>query len=402
MIILTSGDDPLTSTGYGEIWRNLLDRWTQNKPKWKFYHIGWQNRDREHQTREGYYMLPIQKQEYGFDVVLPYLLKYKPDIFLTMADIGITAGFIDSVNEAKKRGWRGRWFAINLVDTETWEYFLWDKILDAPDKVIAGAKNGEILYAEHDVKNVVYIPMGVDTKSYYPLADKEKLKERFNLKDKFVIGYVAKNQKRKMIPNLIKGFAKFSKGKNDVRLLLHTDLESPAGWSIPCLIEKFIKEEDKELQEPDPKIIMTNPQLDVILRQKISPEAMNDIYNLMDVFCYATGGEGFGLPGLECQSAGVPLMMTNYSSAIEIVCEEDLFIPVLKDKYGRRVTDIGNNGVENAIPDDVEISQILEKLYAEWKENKLKKRNERARNFALKYDWEKICAVWLDLFEKEA
>jgi len=163
LTILSIGDDPLTSTGYGCIWDNLLSRWTKLKPDWKFYHIGWQNRDRLHQTKDGYFMLPIDKAEYGFDTALPYLMRFKPDIFLTMADIGITTGFIDSINEARKRGWTGRWFAISLVDTEVWEYMLWDKILDYPDKIIAGAKNGEILYTKHNVKNLVTIPMGVDT-----------------------------------------------------------------------------------------------------------------------------------------------------------------------------------------------------------------------------------------------
>ncbi len=401
MIILTSGDDPKTSTGYGQIWDNLLPRWAKARPDWKIYHIGWQNRDREHQTREGYYMLPINKVEYGFDVVESYLLKYKPDVFLTMADVGITAGFIDGVRAAKLKGWTGRWFAISLVDTESWEYTVWSKILECPDVVIAGAKNGEILFAKHKVANVVTIPMGVDTSIYHPLANKEELKNRFGLGGKFVVGFVGKNQRRKMQPYLINGFSKFAKGKDDVKLLLHTDLESPAGWSIPCLIAKAEATIDPQLQKPNPKIIMTNPNLDVIARQRIQPEHMNEIYNLMDIYCYAVGGEGFGMPGVECQSSGVPLMMTDYSSACEIMCDDDLKIPVLRDKYGRNVTEVGGNGVENAIPDDNEIAEMLNRIYHEWKYKQIEVRNKRAREFALKYDWEKIAEKYVQLFEKE-
>lgn len=32
---------------------------------------------------------------------------------------------------------------------------------------------------------------------------------------------------------------------------------------------------------------------------------------------------------------------------------------------------------------------------------KLKERNERARQFALKFDWGNISKIWIDLFEKE-
>jgi glycosyltransferase involved in cell wall biosynthesis len=242
----------------------------------------------------------------------------------------------------------------------------------------------------------------VDTIRYHPLSNKEILKEKFNLKGRFVVGFVGKNQRRKMQAYLLRGFARFAKGKDDVTLLLHTDIESGAGWSLPCLIAKNESEFDPELEKPRPKIITTNQALDVVARQRISTEAMNEIYNLFDVFCYAVGGEGFGLPGIECQSAGIPLMMTDYSAAAEIVSDKELLIPVLKDIHGRNVTEIGCNGVENAIPDDVAVSELLEKVYKEFQEGKLKERGEKAREFAVNYDWEIIADKWIKFFEQEA
>jgi glycosyltransferase involved in cell wall biosynthesis len=401
LTIMTYGDNCYTSTGYGQIWENLLMRWPQLKPNWKFYHVGWQNHDREHLTREGYVSLPIAGQEYGFDTVLTYLMKYKPDILLTMADVGITAGFIDAVGEARKKGWNGRWAAISLFDTESWEHMLWGKILEIPDINIAGAKNGEILMTKHNVPNVKYIPLGVDSKRYLPLANKEELRKKFGFENRFVIGFVGKNQRRKFQSYLLKAFAQFSKGKNDVTLLLHTDVEAPSGWSIPCLIAKYEVEIDPEIEKPKPKVIITSPGLNVLSRQRISTEAMNEIYNFMNMFCYV-GGEGFGLPGIEAQSAGVPLAMLDYSAAVEIVCEKDLLIPTMKDSYGRDVAEIGQNGIENSMPDDIATSKIFEKLYQEWKEGKLEERNKRARQFAIKYDWDLIANKWIKFFEDEA
>jgi len=402
MKIMSMGDNPQTSTGYGQIWEHLLRRWTKLKPDWKFMHVGWQNRDREHETKDGYYMLPINRQEYGYDVVTAHLLRQNPDIFLTMADIGLNAGYIDGVAEARKQGWNGRWFAICLVDTETWEHVFWSKILESPDKIICGAKNGEILYNKYGVNNFVTIPMGVDSEVFKPLEkeERDKLRKNYRFDDKFVVGFIGKNQRRKTIPNLIKGFSRFSKGKNDVRLLLHTDYSGQNGWDVGCLIAKYENEIDKDLNNP-PKVIFTNEKLDVIKRQYINSDTINKIYNLMDVYCQAVGGEGFGLPVLEAQSSGVPAMMTNYSAAIEVVSENDLFIPVLKDVHGRYVCEVGANGVENAIPDDVALAEILEKLYQEWKDGKIDERKKRAREFALKYNWDDIAKKWVDLFEKE-
>jgi glycosyltransferase involved in cell wall biosynthesis len=95
-------------------------------------------------------------------------------------------------------------------------------------------------------------------------------------------------------------------------------------------------------------------------------------------------------------------MMTDYSAATEIVSDKELLIPVLKDIHGRNVTEIGCNGVENAIPDDVAVSELLEKVYKEFQEGKLKERGEKAREFAVKYDWEIIADKWIKFFEQEA
>lgn len=402
MRVLSYGDNPLTSTGYGQVWENLLTRWIKLKPDWEFYHVGWQNHNRFHQTKEGYYMLPLDKLEYGFDTVTGYLLQYKPEIFVTLADVGITAGFIDPVGEARKKGWMGKWIAYTPFDTETWEEMLWSKILDFPDANVAMASNGTKQMVEHNVRNNSMIAHGVDTKKYFPIENKEELKTKFKMGNKFIAGFVGRNQRRKMLANLIKGFSRFSKDKDDVGLLFHTDKESPAGWTIPCIIAKFEKV-DKDLAK---KVLFSKTNLDIRMRQKITPETMNELYNLMDVFCYATGGEGFGLPGIECQSAGVPLIMTDYSSARHLTNDgkHGLLIPVLRDKHDRLVTEIGNNGVENAIPDDIEIANALEKAYQDWKSGGkwLNEEKIKAREFALSQDWDIIAPQWISLFEKEA
>jgi len=402
LTILSYGDNPLVSTGYGQVWNNLLKRWTKQKPKWKFYHLGWQSRDRAHETKEGFIQLPMGKLEYGYDTVVTNIMKYNPDFFITLCDVGWQSGFIKSVYEAKRRGWKGKWIAYTPIDTHSWA-MTWDEIFQSPDINVAMSQWGEAMMKKHNVPNVTMIPHGVDTKVFYPLSIREQLREKYKVNDKFVVGFVGRNQRRKMIANLIKGFSNFAKNKDDVLLLLHTDQE-PAkakqnvetafvGWSLPYLQDKF-KIEDKL------KLSKTN--LDIDTRQKIAPQNMNEIYNLMDIFCYATGGEGFGLPAIECQSAGVPLLMTSCTTAFEL-CRKHNLIPVLVDCYGRAVVDIGTNGVEFVYPDDIKIAELLEKYYNDWKGKKelLKKESEDARKFSLKYDWDIISKRWINLFENE-
>lgn len=392
--ILTMGDNPKVSTGYGQVWDNLLTNFAKLKPDWKFYHIGWQNRDREHKTLEGYYMLPTGRMEYGFDIVFEYLMKYKPDFFLTLCDVGWQSGIIEGVKKAKQSGWKGRWVAYTPIDTDSWT-MTWKEIFDMPDLNIAMSKYGEERMLANGVPNVRRIEHGVDTKIYKPLNNVEELKAKYGLAGKFVIGFVGRNQIRKMIDRLLLGFKEFSKDKPDVVLLLHTDLEPPQqGWSLKYL---------QWLYGIQDKLKLTKGDLDINSRQRIQPQNMNEIYNLMDIFGYATGGEGFGLPALECQSAGIPLLMTNCTTALDL-CEEDNKIPILKDAYGRDSVVTGTNGVNFVVPDDIGMAKLFEERYKEWKEKRedFDKRKDRARRFSLAYDWSLISKQWIDLFERES
>lgn len=402
--VLSYGDDPKLSSGYGTVWDNLLTRWCKLKPDWEFYHVGWQNMDRPHKTIEGYTMLPRRKDSHGIDTILEYIMEYKPDILVTLCDVGFQAGYMDLVFAAKKKGWTGKWIAYTPIDTHTWEHMYWNTIFRAPDVNVAMADWGEKMMKKNNVPNVVTIYHGVNLEIFKPLKNRDLLKQKGPILNKFIVGFVGRNQRRKMIANLLKGFSQFSKGKDDVLLLLHTDIVPQAvGWNMPALLIKCEKEIDPDIDKFK-KIILTKEKLDIDARQRIQPENMNEFYNMMDVFCFSTGGEGFGLPAVECQAAGVPLMMTACTTGFELTNygKHGFQIPVLLDKYGRYVTDIGGNGIENSCPDDKEIARILNELYNDWKTGgkRLAEESKKAREFALKYNWDNISKQWLKLFEE--
>lgn len=392
MRILSMGDNPKTSTGYGCVWDNLLSNWKKLKPDWEFLHIGWQNRDRPHETKEGYVMLPMGNLEYGYDVTYPNLMKYKPDIFITLCDVGWQSGYIEHVQKAKQDGWKGKWIAYTPIDSHYWA-MTWDEILRQPDVNVAMAKFGEEMMKQQKVPNVRRIDHGVDLDTFKPI-NRNELREKYKVSDKFVVGFVGRNQQRKMLDRVLIGFTEFAKDKEDVILMLHTDAEPPmaGGWSLRYWQWKL---------KIEGKLRLTKPNLDIIGRQRIDTNNMNEIYNMMDVFCYGTGGEGFGLPGIECQASGVPLLMTDCSTALDL-CRDENKIKVLKDSYGRDVVIWGTNGVGFKVPDDVHMVELLNKMYKEWKEGKLIERSKEAREFSEKYDWKIIAKQWVDLFDQEA
>ena len=83
--------------------------------------------------------------------------------------------------------------------------------------------------------DTTYIPHGVDTKLFKPRLNGKYGK--FDKPDAFVVGCVARNQHRKNIPRLVKGFAQFVKNKNlspkEAKLILHMDWMDAMGWQFP-------------------------------------------------------------------------------------------------------------------------------------------------------------------------
>lgn len=106
-------------------------------------------------------------------------------------------------------------------------------------KVIAVSRFGQRELKEAGIESI-YIPHGVDCEVYRPLPEhKIDCKKMFGLPpDDFTVGVVAMNRARKMIPRMLRGFARFKELNPDIKthMLLWTDIrpnnefeESPMG-----------------------------------------------------------------------------------------------------------------------------------------------------------------------------
>jgi glycosyltransferase involved in cell wall biosynthesis len=161
-----------------------------------------------------------------------------------------------------------------------------------------------------------YIPYGVDTDVFFP-ADKIKARETAHLPtDKFIIGMVAMNKgypPRKAFYQNIEAFKMLHDKHPDTALYLHTlDGSRPNGECIDLV--GFCKSLDLKIGT------------DVIFCEQypyvagLYPEAaMSTLYNCMDVHLLVSMGEGFGMPQLEAQACGVPVICGDWTSMPELM-----------------------------------------------------------------------------------
>ena len=158
--------------------------------------------------------------------------------------------------------------------------------------------------------DVEHIPHGVNTSSFYkkPEAERNNLRAKYGLQDKFVIGVVARNQPRKHLDRTLKAMSLIKDKMPHAMLFLHCDPDDPAQqlWKMRSLIQKYNLEN---------RVVFSG----MSAHQGFPDKEMVDIYNVMDCFLLTTSGEGFGIPIIEAMACEVPVVATSYTTTPELI-----------------------------------------------------------------------------------
>jgi glycosyltransferase involved in cell wall biosynthesis len=238
----------------------------------------------------------------------------------------------------------------------------------------------------------VYIPHGIDCNIFKPIPEhrKECRKLWFLDEDSFVVGIVAMNRARKMIPRMLRGFKRFKELNPTVKtqLMLWTNIRPPAQpEDTPMGIGDVSVDLLPEMRELGiiPDIVFPDARL---LKHGI-PDWSGDnyksgwdmvkLYGAMNVLLNCSGGEGFGMPLIEAQSCGVPVICTDYAGGPEQV---GAGLTVRADDY----VILNTPGTRYQLANVDKIAEALTKIMNADREKLAKK----ARTFALRYDWNNI------------
>ena len=281
-------------------------------------------------------MSPDQQRSasYGSILVDRAVKEFKPDVYIGIEDIW---GFGDYHTKP--------WW--NKVNTMIWTTL--DSLPILPQAVDYAPKIKHYYvwasFAEKAMKELGYdhvktLRGSLDTSVFHRFNDddRQKLRNRFGLSDEFIVGFVFRNQLRKSVPNILDGFKMFLNQNPNSKLLLHTHWSE--GWDIPRLLEE---------KNIDSSKILTTYVCNKCLNYEVRPftgqeqkcsncgadktvnttntgrgvteEQLNEVYNLMDVYCHPFTSGGQEIPVQEAKLTELITLVTDYS------CGEDSCTP---------------------------------------------------------------------------
>jgi len=236
--------------------------------------------------------------------------------------------------------------------------------------------------------NFEYIPHGVDTKIFHPVS-KEKARQIIGLpKDIFIIGQVAANsdkESRKSYQEIFQAMRIFLDNNPDIKeehikYFLYSNPKDPKGIQLELLARRFKLEK---------LVIFQNP---LIFDTGLKDEEMALMYNSFDILINPSRREGFGLPIIEAQACGRPVIGTEFSSMVELISGHGW----LAKPKTFLVTPI--NAI-TAVPDEHSIARCIERAY--FKDKERAKFSKLSRKFALQYDWDLLVRdKWVPYLDK--
>jgi glycosyltransferase involved in cell wall biosynthesis len=239
---------------------------------------------------------------------------------------------------------------------------------------IAMSRFGPDRWSEFDP---LYCPHGIDTKVLRPM-DQAKVREKIGIpEDAFVVGVVAANKGsapvRKSLTETLQAFAEFRKTHDNAMIFLHCEALGRFDGVNMTAVVNALEIPVEAIIAADQYRLRFNP---------MPPEMMAEMYSSFDVLANPSMGEGFGLPIVESQSCGVPVITCDYTAMSELT-GSGWFVDYDK-VWTQQLSWMVKPRVESII-------ERLEECYART-DDQVRDMSTKAREFALDYDVDKVFA----------
>lgn len=390
--IFTLSDHPLTPSGVGTQTKYIIEGMLRTG-KYQFISFGGLIRHEDYR--------PIKTEEFGDDwIIIPtdgygtqesvraMLWSEKPDIVWFMTDPRFW-GWLWQIEEEIRHN-------VPMVYYHVWDNYPYPTYnkpnYDSNDFIATISKVTDDIVANvsPDVDRQ-YVPHAVNLDIFKPLEDDfleqlraDNFKEN---KDKFIVFWNNRNARRKMGATLILWFKDFLDrvGHDKAVLLMHTNPRDQAGSNLEALIE--------DIGLNDGQVLFS--------REKLYPENLAAMYNMVDVTINISDAEGFGLATLESLSCGTPIIVNMTGGLQEQVTDGKEWFGIGLEPTSKTI--VGSQEVPFIYEDRLSKEPVVDALVdmfnktpEERKELGLKGRKHVETN----YNFDDFIKTWDEIFTK--
>jgi glycosyltransferase involved in cell wall biosynthesis len=250
---------------------------------------------------DGLTIYPRLRDRFGEDACIAHARDWRADVTFTYQDIWV-------LDPLKLRQFR-RWIPYVPIDSDPLMPAVAERLRLAYE-IITFSRFGHRLLQKRGF-SPTYIPHGVDTMTFVP-TDKRKTRKHFGIpQGVYVFGMVAANldnPSRKGFQEVLEAFQLFHRKHARSVLFLHTSASDPyLGFPIA--------EYATELGLG--AVVYGIPGYTAAF--KLDSSEMARLYSAFDCLLAPSAREGFGLPIIEAQACGVPVIVNNTTSMPELV-----------------------------------------------------------------------------------
>jgi len=338
------------------------------------------------------------------------LLDFRPDAVIDVRDY-----WMNSYQQFSPLRPFFHWILMPTVDSAPQQEDWIDTFMHA-DAIFTYSDFGRDTLLDQSNNKIKYIDTaspGVNLEVYHPIPNRDEIKKIMGLENKFVIGSIMRNQKRKLIPELFYSLRKLLDNYRDtsnpagqnIYLYLHTSYPD-AGWDLPQLLKEY---------EVGNRVLFTysckhcgffrpmlyqhpmgfcpkcgNKSLSMPnVSNGLAEKDLNCVINTFDLYVQYAICEGFGMPQVEAASAGVPIASVDYSAMNDVVHKLKGY-PIKVNQYFKEL----ETKAIRVYPDNDNLIKIIQEYIALPDILKQQKRHETRKLVEHYYDWDNIAKKW--------
>lgn len=416
--ILMVGESSHIPSGFGNYTREILSR-LYNTNKYEVAELSCYRHDRVNKTEPWkIYPVSVMPQDPLFNEFMKHpnnrfgqwrfdltLLDFKPDIVIDIRDF-----WNFSYQEISPLRPFFKWVIAPTYDSDPPKIDTFNMFNNA-DRLLFHtdwAKDKYLSYSK-SIDNVgEVVSDSVDPNIFKPLDTHKNIHKMIMglPENSFIIGSVMRNQKRKLIPDLLQVLRQVinQNPTKNIILYLHSSFPEQNGWNIPSLLiehrlenhvyltykcNKCSKYWASKFQGVNAKCVCGFNANICSVTNGISQDELNNIYNIFDIYIQYAICEGFGIPQVEAASAGIPVITVNHGAMKEVGDNIGAYIVNTIKEFKESETE-----AVRVYPDNNHCVSIIQSIL-NMASNEILTKSEQTRNMLLKsYSWEKTAKLF--------